>query len=276
MPLYLNYYLWLLGVSIGVCALERFFSATPKQEFFRDGFGQDLFWLLFNVQYVSWMLAMVSVHLVAWINTRIFEFGLPQLDEIGLIATWPLSLQFLVVFVLKDFLEWNIHRVLHRVPWLWEFHKLHHSIERLDWLTTFRSHWGEIVLYKFIIYLPLVILGADHRVIFAVLIFGLVIQELAHANLKWDWGPLRFVLNSPRLHAWHHAVEMHGAGGQNFGVTLTVWDWMFGTIYCPGDGRRPSALGFDGVKQYPTGIWGRFWSPFTRRSRARKLRADRP
>jgi sterol desaturase/sphingolipid hydroxylase (fatty acid hydroxylase superfamily) len=174
-----------------------------------------------------------------------------------------------VFFVVRDFLEWNIHRLLHRVPWLWKFHQLHHSIEELDWAATFRSHWGEIIVYQTIVYLPLVVLGVSDGVVFAILVFTLLIQELSHANLRWDWGPLRYVINSPRFHAWHHAVELHGRGGQNFGVTLALWDWLFGTAYWPGPAESPSRYGFEGMNQYPGGIWQRLWHPFRRGPGAR-------
>lgn len=265
MPLYLKFYFWLLLISAFVFTLERVFARDPKQEIVRDDFVQDLFWMVFNTQYVSWMLAIAGVHLARWLNTALFHFHLPALETLGLISHWSLALQFVVFFLLKDFLEWNIHRVLHRVPWLWELHKLHHSSERLDWLAAFRSHWGEMVIYKFVIYLPLVVLGVDDRVVFAILVFSLLMQELVHANLDWDWGPLRYVLNSPRLHAWHHSVEMHGHGGQNFGITLAVWDWIFRTAYWPADKRPPAQLGFSGMHDYPRTVWARFWNPFFRR-----------
>ena len=268
MPIYLHFYFWLVLVSLMVFAVERLFPANPKQEVLREGFGQDLFWMLLNTQYVSWMLAILAVHVGAGLNAGIFHAGLPNLESFQLIATWPLTVQFIVCFVVKDFIEWNVHRGLHRVPWLWEIHKLHHSSERLDWLTTFRAHWGEIVIYKVVIYIPFVILGVNEGVVFSIIVVSLLIQELVHANLRWDWGPLRYIVNSPRLHAWHHAVEMHGATGQNFAINLTLWDWLFGTVYWPRDGRAPAELGFDGMKQYPTGVWGRLWSPFMRRSRA--------
>ncbi len=265
MPLYLQFYFWLFSVSFGVFALERLFS-KPRQEIIRDGFVQDLFWMLFNAQYVSWMLAILAVHTVAWLNAALFHFGLPHPESLRLIAKSPLWLQFIVFFVIKDFLEWNIHRVLHRVPWLWEIHKLHHSSERLDWLATFRSHWGEVIIYKVLVYLPLVVLGVNDTVIFAILVVSLLMQELVHANLNWDWGPLHYVINSPRLHAWHHSVEMHGKGGQNFGINLTIWDWIFRTAYWPRDGAPPARMGFDGLNDYPKGVWGRFWSPFRKRN----------
>jgi sterol desaturase/sphingolipid hydroxylase (fatty acid hydroxylase superfamily) len=270
MPLYLKFYFWLVLVSVVVFAIERIFSPPPRQEVFRKGFGQDLFWLLLNTQYLGWMLAVLSVYTLTWLNDAFLHFGLPNPESLRLIATWPLSLQFVVFLLLKDFLEWNVHRTLHRVPRLWEFHKLHHSIERLDWLTTFRAHWGEVIIYKLVVYLPLVILGVNETIIFSLLVFGLLVQVLIHANLTWDWGPLNYVLVSPRLHAWHHAVEMHGKHGQNFAITLTIWDWIFRTAYWPRDRSRPAALGFEGSKDYPPGIWGRLWAPFTRRTRKDK------
>lgn len=262
MPLYLVFYFWLVLFSAIAFGLERLFPGKRGQEALRPGFVQDLFWMVFNMQYVSWMLALATVHVVSWLNTALFHVGLPAPDSLRLIAAWPAWLQFVVFFLVKDFLEWNIHRGLHLYPWLWRFHRLHHSIEELDWAATFRSHWAEIVIYKVVIYLPLVVLGVKDGVIFAILVFGLLIQELSHANLRWDWGPLRYVLNSPRFHAWHHAVEMHGRGGQNFGVGLVLWDWLFGTAYWPRDRQPPSALGFEGMTSYPKGIWGRLWEPF--------------
>ena len=105
MPIYLKYYFWLLLVSVVVFVVERVFSAKPKQEVFRDGFGQDLFWLVFNTQYVSWMLAILAVHVVAGLNAGVFRAGLPSLDSFQLISTWPLAIQFIVFFVIKDFIE---------------------------------------------------------------------------------------------------------------------------------------------------------------------------
>jgi len=271
-PLYLKFYFWLLLISAIVFSLERFFARHPQQEIVRHDFGQDLFWMVFNTQYVSWMLAIMGVYLARWLNTALFHFHFPAPESLGLIAHWSLPLQFVVFLVLKDFLEWNIHRSLHRFPWLWELHKLHHSSQQLDWLATFRAHWGEMIIYKFVIYVPLVILGVDDRVIFAILVFSLFMQELVHANLDWGWGPLRYVLNSPRLHAWHHSVEMHGREGQNFGISLALWDWMFRTAYWPAPQQPPAKLGFLEMEIYPRSVWARLWHPLL--SRRPRTEAD--
>ncbi len=261
MPLYLKFYFWLLLISGFVFALERLFPWRPRQEAMRDDLHQDLFWMVFNTQFLSWMLAIAATHTVSWLNSTVLHLGLPSPESLGLISNWPWWRQFIVFFVLKDFLEWNIHRWLHVVPWLWRFHRLHHSSERLDWASTFRAHWGELVIYKLVVYLPLVVLGVGESVIFAILVLSLLIQELIHANLSWDWGPLRFVFNSPRLHAWHHAVEMHGRGGQNFSINLAIWDWLFRTVYWPTKGETPQVFGFEGMADYPKSIWGRLKEP---------------
>ncbi len=265
MPLYLQFYFWLLLVSGLVFALERLFPWRRDQEVMRPGFVQDLFWMVFNTQYLSWMLAIVSVQAALWFNATVLHFGLPAPESLRLIATWPVWVQFFVFFLVKDFLEWNIHRTLHRVPWMWRFHRLHHSIEDLDWAATFRAHWGEVVIYKVLIYLPLVVLGVSDGVVFAILACSLFVQELSHANLRWDFGPLRYVVNSPRFHAWHHDVEQHGATGQNFGVTLAIWDWIFGTAHWPKATESPRRFGLDESPPYPRDIWGRLWEPFLRR-----------
>lgn len=273
MPLYLQYYFWLLLVSACVFALERLAPRSRTQEVLRPGFVQDLFWMVFNVQYVSWMLALASVHVAEWLNRAFLHIGLQRPDTLKLIASWPFWAQFAVAFLVKDFLEWNIHRALHSHRWLWRFHRLHHSVEVLDWVATFRSHWFEVIIYKVVIYLPLVVLGVEPAVIFWMLVFSLLISELSHANLNFDWGILRYVVSSPRFHAWHHDVEMHGEHGQNFGVTLVLWDWIFGTAHWPAGRMSPDRLGLKDAGAFPGGIWARLWEPFLPRKRRRRADA---
>ncbi len=262
MPVYLQYYFWLVSISLFCLVLERLAPWRREQKMLRRGLGQDLFWLVFNGHYLGLIFALIAGRSIQLLNSVLYELGLPVPESLALLSGTPLWVQFVVFLVLKDFLEWNIHRLLHNVPWLWDLHKLHHSIEELDWIGNFRFHWGEIVVYKSISYLPLVVLGVDWRVMLVIAILWTLMLDLNHANLSFDWGPLRYVLNSPRMHVWHHDVEVHGKGGQNFGQVLSVWDWMFGTVYWPKDRERPERLGFKGQERYPTGVLGRIVYPF--------------
>lgn len=261
MPVYLQYYFWLVVVSLGCFVLERVAPWRPRQKVFRRGFVQDLFWLVFNGHYLGLILALGTGHVVQALNGVLDRIGLPVPESLALIADWPLWAQFVVFLVLKDFLEWNIHRLLHNVPWLWEIHKLHHSIEELDWIGNFRFHWGEVLVYKTLSYLPLVVLGVDHRVLLALAVSWTVMLDLNHANLRVSWGPLRYLLNSPAMHVWHHDVVQHGRGGQNFGQVLSVWDWIFGTVYWPVDRDEPERLGFEGMGDYPPSVFRRLLYP---------------
>jgi len=89
--------------------------------------------------------------------------------------------------------------------------------------------------------------------------FTLLIGHLNHANLNLDYGPLRYILNNPKMHIWHHAKEMPNGypNGINFGISLSLWDYIFGTAVIPSDGRDIE-LGFDGDENFPQGFGGQF------------------
>ena len=142
MPVYLQYYFWLILVSVGCFAIERISPWRRSQRVFRRGAGQDLVWLFFKGHYLGLLLALGTGHLIEAANGLLSRAGLPLPETLALLADAPLWLQFVVFLLLKDFVEWNVHRLLHNVPWLWEFHKLHHSIEELDWIGNFRFHWA--------------------------------------------------------------------------------------------------------------------------------------
>jgi len=260
-----GYFFWLLVVSALCLVLERIWPWRDKQKLLRRQFLQDLFWLFFNGHYASILVAHLAAFLFVW--------AIPAIDQaksLSLVGAQPLWLQFIAFFLVRDFLEWVIHNLLHRVPWLWEFHKLHHSIEELDWIGNFRFHWMEIIVYQGLTYFPLVILGVDGRVILVIAVVATLIGHLNHSNLNISWGPLRYVFNSPRMHVWHHDYDWPADRkyGVNFAVCLSVWDWLFGTAYWPNPEQaptqQPARLGFHGIERYPRGLVGRFFDPLTR------------
>lgn len=263
MPVFVQYYFWLALVSLFVFFLERLSPWRPEQKVLRKGIWQDIFWLVFNGHYFGVLLAILSGKLIQFIDTALYNAGLPVPESLNLIGGMPLWLQFVVFFFVKDFIEWNIHRLLHIVPWLWEFHKLHHSIEELDWIGNMRFHWMEIVIYKTLSYLPLAVLGVDTVVIFIIAIINTLIGHLNHSNLPISWGPLRYLINSPKMHIWHHDVVSRFRGGQNFGISLSIWDWIFGTAYMPQEGT-PARLGFQDMENYPQSLILRLFYPFYR------------
>lgn len=165
----------------------------------------------------------------------------------------PKWLGLLIFFLVNDFVQWNTHRLLHRVPLLWDFHKVHHSVKEMGFAAHLRYHWMEPVLYNSIRYIPLALIanyGAQDVAI--VYFFSIAIGHLNHANLGWDYGVFKYIFNNPKMHIWHHAKELpeHVRYGVNFGLTLSLWDYLFKTNYVPHSGRDIE-LGFDKDETFP-------------------------
>jgi sterol desaturase/sphingolipid hydroxylase (fatty acid hydroxylase superfamily) len=248
-----NYPVWLAGLGLLFLAAERLAPRIPEQKLLRRGIWTDLFYIVFNSHYLGILLGMASIRLIP-------AFGLQHL-QIGLISGLGFWAQFALFLVLYDFLQWCIHNLLHRVDWLWQFHKVHHSIVELDWIGNWRIHWVEIVVYRSLLYAPLAVLGFRGEVMFWVGVINTLGGHFAHANVRWRVGRLKYVINSPEMHAWHHNHPQCGPMHRNFGLTLSVWDWMFGTAYLP-EHHDPERLGFEGIEQYPEQMPGQMIEPF--------------
>jgi len=76
------------------------------------------------------------------------------------------------------------------------------------------------------------------------------IGHLNHSNLYITYGPLKYLLNNPAMHIWHHAKTLPNQYGVNYGISLSIWDYLFKTAYIPKNGRDEK-LGFDGDEQFP-------------------------
>ena len=99
------------------------------------------------------------------------------------IRLWPMWAVLLLGFVVRDFVQWWTHRLLHKVSWLWEFHKVHHSVEQMGFAAHLRYHWMETIVYRTIEYLPLALLGIGLYDFFIIHIFTLAVGHYNHSNI---------------------------------------------------------------------------------------------
>ena len=266
-PGWTNYFYWLLGLSLLVFAFEIIIPWRKKQPIFRKGFWLDAFYMIFNF----FLFSLIGYNALSNVGVELFNdflglFGIDNLVAIE-VQDFPVWAQLLIMFVIADFIQWNVHRMLHRVPWLWKFHQVHHSVKEMGFAAQFRFHFVETLVYKSAQYIPLAMIGFGIEQFFVVHMFSVFIGHLNHANLDWSYGPLGYVLNNPRMHIWHHAKELppEHKYGMNFGLSLSIWDYLFGTAYIPRSGKNIE-IGFDGDERFPHDFTGQLTYPFKEHS----------
>ena len=261
----MTYSYWLLGTSVAFVLLERLFPWRKRQALLRPGWLRDLGFLALNGHFFSLWTALLTGAAATAATTALHSLGFRL--EGSPVPRWPFALQFLAFLVLADFLQWCIHNLLHRLPWLWTFHKVHHSITTMDWIGNWRFHWMEIVVYKSLQWLPLAWLDASSGAVFAVAVVTTAWGDFNHANVDVGLGPLGWVLNSPRMHLWHHDQSSEGGAAKNFGIVLSLWDFLFGTAYWPRE-RSPEQLGYPGMAEMPQTLHGQALWPLARVGKA--------
>lgn len=173
-------------------------------------------------------------------------FGLALLTLRADVAGWPSWVQITVAFLIADFLSYWLHRAYHYFPALWAFHLVHHTSEELDWLSTSRLHPVSQIVDTALVALFLFLPGMPVTAVLAAYVIIGAAALLAHANVRWNFGLLQYLLVSPLFHQWHHArvdnkADQHIA---NFGAVLSIWDWLFGTWSLPAL-KRPVRFGVE-------------------------------
>ena len=249
-PSWTNYFTRLLGLSLLVFLLEIIVPWRQKQPIIRKGFWLDTFYILFNF----FLFSLIGYNALSNVGGELFNdflgiFGIKNIVAVE-VQDFPVWMQILIMFIVSDFVQWNVHRMLHRVPWMWKFHNLHHSVKEMGFAAQFRFHFLKTIVYKSIQYIPLAMIGFGIEQFFVVHMFTVFVGHLNHANLDWSYGKFGYVLNNPRCiygitqkHC-QHPYEM------NFGLTLSIWDYLFRTAYVPKIGRDIE-LGFEDDGNFP-------------------------
>ena len=250
-----NYFYGLILVSLVVWGLELLFPWRKNQKVFRKDFWLDTFYMFFNFFLLNLIvLIFLSNTAEALFNDFLALFGLSVSNfQLLNLNDLPWGLGLFIFFIVSDFVQWNTHRLLHRIPFLWNFHKVHHSVKEMGFAAHLRYHWMEPIVYKSMLYIPLAIIGGFTVESVAIVHFtALAIGHLNHANLGWDYGILKYIFNNPKMHIWHHAKKLPDTVkyGVNFGLSLSIWDYLFGTNHVPYDGRD-IPLGFSGDEDFP-------------------------
>ncbi len=263
-PWYENYFYGLIFISLVVWGLELLFPWRKNQPIFRKDYWLDAFYMFFNFFIFNLIVFNAVNVLTSTAFERVFPVEKLTLFDIRSLPHWA---QLLVFFLVLDFIQWFTHVLLHRYNFLWEFHKVHHSIEEMGFAGHLRYHWMENVFYTPMKYLAVLLIGNfTPEDAFLVYFISLIIGHINHSNLNITYGPFKYILNNPAMHIWHHAYDLpkEHPHGMNYGISLSIWDYIFRTAYVPSSGRDIK-LGFPKMKSFPKTFMGQLTWPFCKK-----------
>ena len=218
---------------------KRIIFSKSSQSDFKIFFINRIF-LIFVSPLLITQLAIATIiyhylHSISWL-----EFGMfVQTQKFVIVTTFTTF-----IFVLDDFSKFIIHRWMHQWPILWSLHKVHHSATTLTPLTIYRTHPLEGIIFTLrgsftqgISISSFVFFFGNNVDLYTVIGVNVFVFSfnVAGANLRhshigiryWRW--LEYIIISPAQHQLHHSVaEKHY--DKNFGATLAIWDWIFGSL----------------------------------------------
>jgi len=179
----------------------------------------------------------------------------------------PVALQALVFIVVGDLTRFLVHRLSHANPWLWQFHRIHHSQDQMTPWTNFRAHFGDFAVHSLALFGLALVLGPSPGVWAPLSILMMWQSLLVHTGFDWSFGPFDRLVVSPRYHAVHHSAEPQHFN-RNFGMVFSFWDLAFGTADMTS--RRPAAFGLPGPRLPESFFKQLVWPFFTLASGKRR------
>jgi sterol desaturase/sphingolipid hydroxylase (fatty acid hydroxylase superfamily) len=207
-----------------VLILEHFLPAAKSQNRFSAGLLVDFVWFCFSPVFLLVLIVPVEDTL-RWVYGSALGLG-----KFTVIGSMPVALQIVTVALLSDFLSWVAHVVRHKSSFVWEFHKIHHAQEELNYFSTARIHPIDEMTIMVVRFLPFAMLDANIAVpAFAIWrSFARVYAMYTHSNVRTNMGPLKYILVTPQSHRVHHS-SLPEHRDKNFANIFSIWDFIFGT-----------------------------------------------
>jgi len=208
-----------------VLMAERIVPVDREQPAFSHGVVHDgVAWFLINTP-LRGLVFSATLGLVYLVLDNLAPFVRINSELTNRLPVWLLVVAAVVV---GDFGKWLQHYLSHKLSLLWHFHSIHHSQRELNLFTQARFHVVEMITLAPILYLPLYALNLDFELAVWILLAIEWHGRITHANLRTNFGPLRYALVTPQSHRVHHSRERRHHD-RNFGTLFSCWDRLFGT-----------------------------------------------
>jgi sterol desaturase/sphingolipid hydroxylase (fatty acid hydroxylase superfamily) len=177
----------------------------------------------------------------------------------GALSGMPLWAGYPLALLTVELAFYWVHRLAHdgqRKPalrWLWKLHRTHHAGRYMNVLLTLRinTFWPFVAPTSWILGVFVFLGQGPAAALTIVTIYGW--NLVTHSHFRWDdpirahpvAGPvfraLEHVVVSPGIHHTHHGYGEDGKMYRNYAVTLSLVDWLFGTLHIPKG--RPARYG---------------------------------
>ena len=251
--------LWLVILAAIFTPLERLFALHPKK-IFRKAILTDVTYYFLSSLLPSLLLGL-PLAVIAWGVHRVVPGAF-----VSAVAGSPAWVRLVGAMVVGEVGFYWGHRWSHEIPLLWRFHAIHHSAEHLDYLVSTRAHPVDMVFSRLCQLTPMYVLGLASPVTAGggltaviVILVGTVWGFFIHANVRWRFGPLEWLVSTPAFHHWHHTNDGPAYINKNYAPLLPWVDKLFGTLYLPMD-RQPERYGID--EAMPASLVGQLVHPF--------------
>lgn len=202
-------------------------------------------------------LGVINVLVVSLIFSSLLALDAARAEthQAGLLylLPFPLGAETLIVFILFDLWMYLFHRANHQVPFLWRFHRTHHSDHQVDVTTALRFHTGEIIissLFKLVL-IPLFGMSLGQLLLYETCLQPVILFHHSNVALpeKWD-RLLRALIVSPNMHRVHHS-QLRPETDSNYSSIFSFWDRLAATFRRRGD---PRTLEY-GLPEFPGPPW---------------------
>ncbi|MBS0592112.1 MAG: sterol desaturase family protein [Proteobacteria bacterium] len=252
---------WLVLLAAIFIPIERYYSGRP-QKILRRNFNADLGYYAINGFVLSLLLAL-PFSAVAWLTHR-----LASSSYYSWLAEVPLYIRFVAAVIVGELGAYWGHRLMHQVAFLWRFHSIHHSAEEMDWLVNTRAHPLDMAFTRLCGLIPVYLLGLaqpmGNRLDVVPMLYavtGVIWSYFIHANVRWRFGWMEWLISTPGFHHWHHMKIGAADTVKNYAAIFPWIDKLFGTLYLPRD-AWPARYGID--EPTPRGLARQLLKPFCR------------
>jgi len=274
-----GFYMWRRGGRpLRMRALWR--GLFPRRIWASPSTRTDIYYALANTFLLPAVVAgaiLARDRVDVWATFQLEEVFGPMVQQGSAPPALVLTVMIVALYLAYELAYWLDHYLCHKIPFLWQFHRVHHSATVLTPLTNWRMHPVDTIVFFNIVALFMGFAHAGVNYAFGVpradglLAGGSVVVLVAfylfaHLQHSHVWmaahGKLGRVVASPAHHQVHHSTKPEHFD-RNFGHTLSLFDWAFGTLYVPSKRCEVRSVGLaDGAELQ--GFFASLWRPFQR------------